>query len=400
MSTTPDMTNKIANFVTQITPDIITLRHDLHAQPELGFEEHETAGRILDHLRPLTHLDIQTNVAKTGVVATLNAGKPGPCVALRADMDCLPIQEQSNLPYASKHPGKMHACGHDGHTACLVGAANVLSQIAEDLPGKIKFIFQPAEEGGGGAAVMCDQGVLENPKVDAIFALHGWPDLELGKVGAPKGPAMASADFFSVTIQGVGAHAAYPHRSIDPVLITAHVVLALQTIASRSIDPLEAVVVTVAKINAGTANNIIPTKAQIEGTLRTLDPQVRETALARFKQIVQQTAAAYGATADIRFGIGYPVLVNDRHTAEFVDAVARDILGPQQVIDSVPPCMGGEDFAFYAQRVPAAFWRLGVRQPDAAVQPTLHQPTYDFPDAAIPIGIKMHSEIARRYLQR
>ncbi|MCG8405854.1 MAG: M20 family metallopeptidase [Phycisphaerales bacterium] len=390
--------NGITELVEKIAPEAVALRHDIHAHPELGYEEHQTAQRILDQLRPLGRLDIRTGVAKTGIVAVLNADKAGPCVALRTELDALPIEERTGLSYASKHPGKMHACGHDGHMACLVGAVKVLTQLAEDLPGSIKFIFQPAEEFGAGGDVMCKEGVLDDPKVDAIFALHGWPDLELGHVGVREGAAMASADQWKITVHGVGGHAAYPHRTVDPVVVASHIVVAAQTIASRSTDPLQSVVVTVASAHAGTAHNIIPETAELTGTIRALTPGVRAGTLTRFKDIVKHTAAAFGATADVEFGTGYPVLVNDDEASAFVNDVARDVVGSHCVPEEVVPCMGGEDFAFFAQRVPAAFWRLGVRRGDPASQPNLHQPTYDFPDEAVPVGIRMHCEMAMRYL--
>ena len=389
---------RVSDLIERALPELLALKHDLHAHPELGFEEHETARRILDRLQPLTDLSIQTGVAKTGIVATLNADRPGPCVALRAELDALPILEQSDLPYKSTADGKMHACGHDGHMTCLVGAAGVLSQMADDLPGKVKFIFQPAEEGGGGARLMCDAGVLDEPKVDSIFALHGWPYMEQGTVGVCPGVAMASADFWQMAIRGTGAHAAYPHRGIDPVVVASHIVVALQTIASRSIDPLESVVLTVARIDAGSANNVIPESARLEGTIRALEPTVREKTIARFESIVENTAAAFGATAEIEWGDGYPLLHNDKAAVSLVADAARDIVGDQNTSADVPACLGAEDFAFFARRAPAAFWRLGVGRGDPATRPTLHQPTYEFPDEAVALGVRMHCEIALRYL--
>jgi amidohydrolase len=390
----------IEAIINEIAPSIVALRHEIHAHPELGFEEHETSRRVLEQIEGLPNLSIRTGVAKTGIVATLNPEKSGPCVALRAELDCLPIQEETGLPYASKVPGKMHACGHDGHTSCLVGAAKVLSRIAEDLPGKVKFIWQPAEEGGGGGAVMCRENVLQSPKVDVIFALHGWPYWDLGVVGVKAGPAMASTNPWSMTIHGRGAHAAYPHKGIDPIVVAAHVITALQCIAARFTDPLDSVVVTVGKVQAGTAANIIPDTAELVGTIRTLNPTTRTMAVALFEQIAGQTAAAFGARADVRVQDGYPVCVNDAKAAQFVEQVARDVLGADKLAEIVSASMGGEDFAYYAQQVPAAFWRLGVRRGDPAKQPTLHQSTYNFPDEAIPLAIRMHCEIAMRFLTR
>jgi amidohydrolase len=276
----------------------------------------------------------------------------------------------------------MHACGHDGHTSCLVGAAKVLSKLADSLPGKVKFIFQPAEEGGGGGDVMCREGVLDNPKVDAIFALHGWPLLEMGTVGVKGGPALA----------------AYPHTGIDPIVVASHIVAALQSVASRFTDPLDSAVVTVAKFIAGTTYNIIPASAQLSGTIRTLRPETRVKTVALVEQIIRNTAAAFGARADIQIREGYPGVVNDVNAAGLVADVARETFGEARVRTDILPSMGGEDFAYYQQHVPGAFWRLGVARGDVTKQPQLHQSTYNFPDEAMPDAIRMHCEIARRYL--
>lgn len=384
--------------IRRAVPIATQLRHEIHAHPELGYEEVETARRVHACLANLPDLNIQAGVAKTGIVATLNADRAGPTVALRAELDALPIQELSDLPYTSRIPDRMHACGHDGHTACLVGAAIALSEVADRIPGCVKFIWQPAEEGLAGGAVMLEEGILDHPKVDAAFAMHGWPYMPLGTIGVRAGATMASADFFDMTIRGVGAHAAYPHRSIDPIYVGAQIVNAVQSIASRGVDPLESVVVSVTQFQSGTANNIIPATARLTGTIRTLREAVRASVLERFDAIVQQTVAAHGASVELMMGRGYPVLVNDASCASFVNEVARDVFGLAAVRDEMPACMGGEDFAFYAERVPVAFWRLGVATMSPEVQPTLHQATYDFPDAAIPTAIRMHCEIATRFL--
>ncbi|MBX3394483.1 MAG: amidohydrolase [Phycisphaerae bacterium] len=390
----------VHRIIERITPELVALRREIHAHPELAFEEFETSRRVEAVLRRLRGLHVQTGLAKTGVVATLNPDKPGPCIALRAELDALPIDEMTGAAHTSKIPGKMHACGHDGHMACLVGAAMVLSEIADELPGKVKFIFQPAEESGGGGEKLCVAGVLDAPRVDAIFALHGWPYLDLGCVGVCHGPAMAATNPWHVTIHGQGAHAAYPHRGVDPILVAAHVVTAVQSIASRHVDPLDAVVVTVATIRAGTAGNIIPATAELGGTIRTLDAAVRQSAVERFKSLVEQTAAAFGARASVEVQWGYPALVNDEVACALVSEVASEVVGTSRVADRMRPSMGGEDFAYYAERVPAAFWRLGVRRGDPEGQPTLHQANYDFADEAIPLGVRMHCEIARRFLKQ
>ncbi len=388
----------LSGLIDAVVPGAVALRHEIHAHPELGFEETETARRIVDQLSPLANLEIQTGVAGTGVVAVLNGHKPGPCVGLRADMDALPIQERSDAPYASTVAGKMHACGHDGHTACLVAAAKVLSQIADTLPGKVKFIFQPAEEGGGGGRLMCEQGVLERPKVDAVFAMHGWPMLDMGRVGIREGSFMASADFWEVTIHGMGAHAAYPHRAVDPIVAASHVVLAVQTIASRETNPMDSLVLTVARMTAGSANNVIPRTAELQGTIRALSPDVRERAVARFREMVEATATAFGARAEIRFGKGYPVLQNEARSAALIVATAEAVVGSDAVATDVPPSMGAEDFAFYLEHSPGALWRLGLGSGPPEDRPGLHQPHFDFSDEVVPIAVRMHCAIASRYL--
>lgn len=381
-----------------VIPEMTRLRHDLHAHPELAFEERRTAEQIVEQLEAIEGLTIRTGLAKTGVVAVLNAEKPGRCVALRADIDALAIQEETNLPYKSQHTGIMHACGHDGHIACLIGAAQVLSRCADDLPGKVKFIFQPAEEGGAGGKVLVHEGVLDDPKVDAIFALHGWPYIDLGTIEVAAGPTMGSVDVWSMTIHGSGGHAAYPHKSIDPIVIGSQIVQVLQTIVSRSTDPIDPVVLTIGRFHAGSAANIIPNTARLDGTVRTLNTEVRKETLRQMEQLATRTAEAFGATVEIEYSTDYPVTINHVDAAELVGQVACGVVGDANVDSSCEPCLCGEDFAFFAEQVPAAIWRLGVRQSSEADQPHLHQPTFDFPDAALPLGIRMHCEIARRFL--
>jgi amidohydrolase len=389
----------LAHLIGKILPQVTSLRHELHAHPELAYQEAETSRRVLERIRGLPGLKIQTGLAGgTGIVATLTGRKPGKCVALRAELDALPIHEETGKPYASKTPGRMHACGHDGHTACLVGAAMVLSQMADDLAGTIKFIWQPAEESGGGGQKMVADGVLDSPKVDAAFALHGWPSLPVGAVGVRPGPVLAATNPWTLTIHGKGAHAAYPHKGIDPIVIGAHIIVAWQTIVSRGTAPTDSCVVTVGRFSAGSAENIIPPAATLAGTIRTLTPETRARAVAEVRRIAERTAEAFGARAEIEIREGYPAMINDATAAAFVERVARDVVGDSSVETGEPPSLGGEDFAYYAQRVPCAFWRLGVRDPTAADMPGLHHPQYDFNDAALPFGIRMHCEIARRFL--
>ncbi len=375
------------------------LRRDIHAHPEPGFDVPRTAECVLRHIAKLPGMTVRTGVAKHGIVATLNADKPGRCVALRADMDCLPLTEVNDLPYVSTKPGLMHACGHDGNTACLVGAAILLSRIADHLPGKVKFIFQPAEEGGGGGQVMVREGALEDPPVDAAFALHGWPSLCVGQIGVRYGPVLAATDTLNLTIRGRGAHGAHPDLGIDPIVVAAQTVLALQTISSRFTSPTDPVIVTVAQIHAGTTHNIIPDEARLQGTIRSLTPAVRRRTRDLVRQIVTQTAAAFGAKADVELEEGYPSLINHPEAADLVARVGREVVGQADVITDEPPSMGGEDFAYYAEKVPAAFFRLGTRPRDVPSAPGLHTPQFDFNDDALPVGAAMFCGIARRFLE-
>lgn len=381
-----------------ILETIVGLRREIHANPELDFDLPETAERVLRHISDLPGMTIRTGVARHGIVATLNADRPGKCVALRADMDALPLTEETGVPYSSTKEGRMHACGHDGNTACLVGAAIMLSRVADDLPGKVKFIFQPAEEGSGGGRVMCEEGALEDPAADAAFALHGWASLELGQIGVRSGPALASTDTPKITIRGKGGHGAHPDACIDPVVVAAHVILALQTVSSRFTSPTDPVVVTLSRIRAGTTHNIIPTEAYLEGTIRTLTPEVRRRTRELVEQIAVRTAAVYGAEADVEIEQGYPPLINDATAADLVADVARDVVGDDGLVRVAQYSMGGEDFAYFAERVPAAMFRLGIRPKGQDTSPGLHSPYFDFNDDALPIGAVMFCEITRRFL--
>jgi len=387
----------IGPIIQKLLPEIIKLRQHLHQNPELNYEEHNTAAQVLAHLKKIPNLDIRSGIGGTGIVATLGKEKKGPCVALRADMDALPMQEESDLPYKSKVAGKMHACGHDGHTSCLVGAALVLAQCTEDLSSPVKFIFQPAEENGAGGRTMCEEGALENPDVAAIFGLHGWPEMPQGQIGLCSGGFLAGTDDFEIDVHGTGGHAAFPHQGTDPILIASHIVTALQSIVSRNTDPLASAVVTVAQFHAGSADNVIPPVAKLRGTVRTLNENVRAHTLKHLMRLTTQIAEGFGGEADVRIDPGYPPLINDAQAIQTVRTIAQETLIADIKTVNIQPVMGGEDFAFYAQQIPAAFFALGLRAPHQDTYAHLHQPDFDFADDALPYGIKMHVEIARNF---
>ncbi|MDP8949960.1 MAG: amidohydrolase [Actinomycetota bacterium] len=339
--------------------DIIALRRDIHREPELGFDTKKTAEKVLAALEGLP-LEIETGVAENGVVATLKGEGDGPTVALRADMDALPIHEETGLPFASETDGKMHACGHDGHTSMLVGSARALSQerLRERLSGTVKFVFQPAEEGYAGGWAMVEEGVTND--LHSIFALHLWPGLPLGTAATKAGPMMAAADAFELTIKGTGGHGAMPHQTADAVAIAAQVVTALQTIVSREVNPVEPAVLTVGEIGAGAAFNIIPETARLGGTVRTLDNDLREWMPERIKELARGVAKGMRGDAELAYRFSYPVTRNDAGAAGLALGVAGDLFGEERAVELANPSMGAEDFAFFLEKVPGAFIWLGI----------------------------------------
>ena len=366
---------------------IVALRRDIHREPELGFDTERTAEKVLAALDGLS-LDIETGVARNGLVATLWGEGEGPTVALRADMDALPIQEETDLPFASETEGRMHACGHDGHTSMLVGAAHVLAGMRDRLGGTVKFVFQPAEEGGGGGRVMVYEGVADD--ISSIFALHLWPGLPFGKVATKAGPIMAAADAFEMEIRGSGGHGAMPHLAADAVVIAAQVVTALQTVVSREVDPVEPAVLTVGEIGAGTAFNIIPEKARLGGTVRTLNPELRKSMPGRIEALARGVAKGMRGDANLNYTFSYPVTVNDEGAADRVLGVAEDLFGAESVLELPNPSMGGEDFAFFLEKVPGAFIWLGVGEDTSG----LHTPKFAFDEEVLPRGSALLAALA------
>jgi amidohydrolase len=396
-------TDTLRSLIEADLPEIIKIRHDLHRHPELSFQEHRTAGVVAKTLAEAGVRVKQGLAGGTGVLGYLPASTPEGdakgAVALRADMDALPVLEETGKAYASCTPGVMHACGHDGHTAILLGAARALAKSHRPRP--VTFVFQPAEEGGGGADIMCREGALAggehgglgNP-VESIFGLHGWPTFEVGRVATKPGPILAATDDYIVTVKGRQAHGAYPHYGADPILATAHIVTALQSIASRSVGPLDSVVCSLGAISGGTANNIIPQEVKFIGTIRSLLPATRALAKERFFAITHSTARALGCEAQIEWHEGYPVTANSPEATERFFAVATRVLGPERVERVEQPTMGGEDFSYYGHHVPACFYFLGLRPRNAPSFPTLHQPDFDFNDDALGVGIELMCELA------
>jgi hippurate hydrolase len=366
---------------------IVALRRDIHREPELGFDTEKTAEKVLAALEGLP-LDVATGIAENGIVATLDGEGDGPTVALRADMDALPILEDTGLPFSSETEGKMHACGHDGHTSILVGAAHALSGMRDRLGGTVKFIFQPAEEGGGGGKVMVDEGVADD--VSSIFAVHLWPGLPFGKVATKAGPIMAAADAFEMEVKAAGSHGAMPHLGSDAISIAAQIVTALQTIVSREVDPVEPAVLTVGEIGAGTAFNVIPDKAHLGGTVRTLNADVREEMPRRMEELARGIAKGMRGDVDLDYTFSYPVTVNHEAVANLALDVAEDLFGGESVLELSSPSMGAEDFSYFLESLPGAFIWLGIGE-DAS---GLHTPKFAFDEMILPRGSALLSALA------
>ncbi|MBI4559094.1 MAG: amidohydrolase [Candidatus Hydrogenedentes bacterium] len=388
--------DEIRHTITRTVPEIMALRRELHEHPEIRFEEQWTSDRVAQFLDE-ARIPHQRGYAKgTGIVATIR-GEGHKTVLLRADMDALEIREETGLPYASRIPDRMHACGHDGHTACLCGVAKALAEHQDLLKGAVKLVFQPAEEQAAGGRFMVEEGVLDD--VDAAFALHAWPTLPAGKIGIRPGWMMAGADWFRIKVRGVGCHGADPAAGVDPILVSAHITTALQSIVSREIDPWEAGVVTVARIQAGMATNIIPETALLEGTYRSLRPEIHAKLAEAIQRVAEHTARAHRASATVGFGERrYPALYNDPAMAALVAETGREVLGADNVVEIEQPCMASEDFAFYLQKVPGTLICLGIAPPAGAPSPPLHSPRFNFNDDAIPTAMRLLCGLVERVL--
>lgn len=384
----------------ELLPSITEFRHELHRWPELGYEEEQTAGKVQEKLESLGGLDIRSGLARTGLVATLNADSPGPCIAFRADMDCLPMEDTSGVPWASERPGLAHACGHDGHTACLLGTAEILARHRDQLRGPVKFIFQPAEEGGAGGRAMLEAGVLENPTPAFLFGLHGLPQHPVGTFGIRTGPVMAASDLIRIKIQGKGCHAAMPHLGKDPIVAAAQVISALQSLTSRNTDPLDNAVVTIARIRGGETFNVIPDTVELTGTIRTLREETRTRIHQDLKHLVEGVSGALGCPAEVVVEKGYPVCRNHPEATDFLEHTLRTRLVDHGKTVEQEPLMAAEDFAFYGAAVPSAFFFVGVREEEDTDPPLLHQGHYDFNDRSIPQAIRAFCSLALDFQSR
>ncbi|HET9014971.1 MAG TPA: amidohydrolase, partial [Thermomicrobiaceae bacterium] len=382
----------IDQAVERIARQLVDDRRYLHQHPELGFQEENTARLVAERLRALG-VEVQAGVARTGVVGLIRGGKPGRTVMLRADMDALPIEEENDVPYRSQTSGTMHACGHDGHTAILLGVAEVLSGRRDEIPGTVKLVFQPAEEGLGGARQMVEAGVLEDPHVDACFGLHLWQNLPVGVVGVRSGPLMAASDRFFATIEGKGGHAAEPHHTVDATMIACEVVVALQSLVSREVNPLQSAVVTVGKLHAGTTANVIAGRAEIAGTCRSFDPDVRRHLSERVPALITEVTEALRGRAEVEYRFGVPATVNDPAMTAIARAAAVEVVGEANVVEPAPT-MGGEDMSLFLERAPGCYLFVGSANAASGKTYGHHHPRFDIDEQALTIGAETLARVA------
>jgi amidohydrolase len=403
-STGPAPDAEIKSAAERLAPALVETRRDIHRHPELGNRETRTGQLVAERLKALG-LEVRYPVAKTGVVGVLKGGRAGPTVALRADLDALPIQEVNEVPYKSQNPGVKHACGHDAHTTIVLGTAEVLSRMKDRLPGTVVFLFQPSEEGPpegeeGGAALMLKEGVFDSPRIQAIYGLHMDGHLDAGQVGWRAGPISAASDHFGIEVKGKKAHGAYPHEGLDPIPVAAEIVSALQLVVSRQIDARDPHVLTIGTIRGGSRYNIIADSVAMEGTLRTLDPEVRKQMLDRIGRTVKGVAEAHGTTATLRLiGTANPVLINDAALTRASIPSLERVYGKDRVIE-VKAQMGAEDFALYAQKVPALYLRIGVRNVAKGFSSQIHMADFDIDESVLPLGVRAMSTLLWDFLAR
>ncbi|MEM8777355.1 MAG: M20 family metallopeptidase [Cyanobacteria bacterium P01_G01_bin.49] len=388
----PQVRLEIRNLYSQL----VQWRRQLHQRPELGFQEKITADFIA---RKLVELGIphQTKIAKTGIVAVIKSSNPGPVLAIRADIDALPIQEENEVSYRSQHEGIMHACGHDGHTAIALGTAAYLWQHREDFKGTVKIIFQPAEESPGGAKPMIEEGVLKNPDVDGIIGLHLWNNLPLGTIGVRSGPLMAAVECFHLDIFGKGGHGAMPHQTVDSVVVSSQIVNALQSIVARNINPLESAVVTVGELHAGTALNVIADRAKMSGTVRYFNPKLAGYFGNRIEEIVKGICQGYGANYQLDYWHLYPPVINDEKMANLVRSVALNVVETPTGVTPACQTMGGEDMSFFLQEVPGCYFFLGSANQEKGLAYPHHHPRFDFDETILPVGVEIFVRCVEKF---
>jgi amidohydrolase len=389
----------LSELLPNLTSKISAFRRDIHAHPELAFNEHRTAQKVGDYLASLG-LTVHRGIAKTGIVASLKAGTSTRAIGLRADMDALPLLELNTFSHHSRTPGLMHACGHDGHTSMLLGAAEALvaMQAANEFDGTVHLIFQPAEEGEGGGRVMIEDGLFERFPMDMVFGLHNWPGMPVGQIGVIEGPVMAGTDRFEIEIIGRGGHAAMPHQAIDTVVAGSMLVNAVQTLVSRVTDPLDPVVVSVTRFHAGSADNVLPEVAILGGTVRTLNPEVQQATETGLRRICTGIEATHGVSINMNYIRGYPPTINAPQPSRIARAVAARVVGASNVMHNLKPSMGGEDFAYLAQAVPGCYIWLGNGGSDGNCM--LHNAYYDFNDEIIPLGIRYWTGLVQQVLAK
>ena len=380
----------------KISDWIVKIRRELHRQPELMYEEIKTSALVRRELDKL-EIPYKSPIAKTGVLATIGSGN-SPCVALRADMDALPIHEETDIPFRSEINGKMHACGHDCHTAMLLGAAKILKERESNIKGTIKLLFQPAEEGGAGGKLMREEGALDSPKVERIFGLHVWPLLPTGTVGSREGTFLAATSFLEMTVEGEGGHAAMPHLTIDPVVASAQIITNLQTIISRKLDPLDSGVISISTIHGGEASNVIPPEVKLQGTIRSLTKEGLKKLQTQVRKVSENIAQAHSCKATVKYpGNDYPPTVNDGEAWDFAKGVASEMLGEANTVD-LEPVMGGEDFAYYTEKVKGCFVALGMRNEKIDAIYNVHHPLFKMDEEALHIGTALHTSFALQSL--
>lgn len=387
----------IKKQVEDLNDELIALRRDFHMHPELGMEEFRTS-KIVGNFLGKLGIKVQKNVANTGVVGILKGNLHGKTIALRADMDALPMEDLKNVEYKSTIPGKMHACGHDAHTSILLGTAMLLSKMKDELKGNVVFIFQPAEETVGGAEAMIKEGILKDYKVDAIFGLHMAPDIDTGKIGIRYGISNASANIFEIEIIGKSTHGATPHLGVDSIVVAAEVINAIQLVVSRQIDPTDSAVLTVGKINGGTQSNIISDKVFMSGTMRTFAPGLKELISEKLKIQIEGIAYSTGAKIKLNIKPGYPILVNHYEMVSAVKNTARIVVGDENIINIQKIRLGSEDFAYFLQEIPGAFWRLGCKYPESDIELSDHSSTFDIDEDSLAIGVAMHIKTVLNFL--